>query len=159
MAKQGFQSGQVLRAGDLNEVARAAQRAFVAGQGIRIDQTPDKVLIHAALSEKEDIRGALITGCSVGDMGEGYPDDVTYSFKLAGIDGEVTNDDVEEILNRPAYGTECKVVAQGYGTYALAWMRRDEEGGPKKIVLLVLGEKVKRRQCTTAAARAKAKSG
>ena len=159
MAKQGFQRGEVLRASELNVIARAAQRTFVAGQGIKIDQTPDKVLIHAALGEREDIRGAIITGCSVGDMGEGYPDDVTYSFRVAGIDGEVENVDVEEILNRPAYKRSCKIIAQGYGTYALVWMRRDEEGGPKKIVLLTIGEEIKRRQCTTAAARAKAKTG
>jgi len=147
MEKQKFQRGEVLSAGDLNEVARAAQRAIVAGQGIKIDQTPDTVLIHAIANQREDIRYGRIEGCSVGDGGEGFPDDVTYSLVVDGIDGIVDNTQILAIVNRPAYGTDCKIVAQGYGTDVLVWMRRDEEGGPKKPVLIVLTEKVKRRVC------------
>jgi hypothetical protein len=147
MGKQQFQRGEVLSAGDLNEVARAAQRAIVAGQGIKIDQTPDKVLIHAVMNQREDIRYGRVDGCSVGSGGTGFPDDVTYSLVVDGIDGIVENTEVLAIVNRPAYGTECKIVAQLYGSDVLVWMRRDEEGGPKKPVLIVLTEKVKRRVC------------
>jgi len=156
MAKQAFQRGEVLSAGDLNEVARAAQRTIVAGQGIKIDQTPDKVLIHAIASEREDIRYGRIEGCSVGDGGEGFPDDVTYSYTIDGIEGEVTHDKIFKIYNRPAYGSTRKIVAQRYGSDVLVWMRRDEEGGPKKIVILMLTEEVKTRVCTTTPGRQRA---
>lgn len=158
MAKAAFNRGPTISVTSLNQVAQAAQRTFVAGQGIKIDQTPDTVLIHAIANQREDIRYGRIEGCSVGDGGEGFPDDVTYSYTIDGIEGEVTHDKIFKICNRPAYGSVRKIVAQRYGTDVLVWMRRDEEGGPKKIVILMLTEEVKTRVCTTpAGARAAAR--
>ena len=154
-----FNKGARLTARALNALSRAAFRAFVAGEGVRIDQTPDQIVIHALADKREDIRYGRVKDVSVGSEGIGYPDEVAYTCVVDGIEGDVgpgvnENDGTggawKRVVNRPAYGSGlAKIKAQKIGSDVLVWFVKDPEGKPPRPVLIVLSEQPWAKVCGT----------
>lgn len=147
MPRTTFAAGDELTSADLNAISKAASRTFVAGAGVKIDQTADVVTIHAMVSGTEDIRSGVVVSSSVGSAGVGYPDDVEYTVTCDGCDGDIPPEAFDEILLRPAYGAVRKIKAQRDGTPVLVWWRRQSDGTPPKPTLLVLSEEEATRVC------------
>jgi len=147
-----FKDRDPVSASALNALAKLALMAATGrnirgGPGINVQTVAGNVGVSSVGRDDLDLRHGIVTEITVGSEGEGFPVDVGYTVSVPGIDDEIGPDDWDDVLLRPAYGTQCKIVAQAVGSDVIVWMRRGDDGLAAKPVLLVLSEEVKRRVC------------